>query len=193
MSPQLGPSTGAKRNCKGEISKNDLKKVTYGVSLSTLKIQKPRKGKVTILSCSIEKQHIVLCVSGNRTKCRELSLPRKHSDWTLWRPSNRTEHYSKLCLGFLWPGPNQAFLKNEGRVTDLVPVHKGGSWNPLPAVPSSLSILKANSCTAGADFPEGNTCVLLEAHLDVWIIGGTIHEIRKQMKVEVQSYRFKFG
>lgn len=79
------------RKCKEEINNNDIKKVTHEVTQSTLKIQTPRKGWVSILSCSMEKKHIVLCVSGSRTKCRELSLPGKSSDWTLWRPSNRTD------------------------------------------------------------------------------------------------------
>lgn len=37
------------------------------------------------------------------------------------------QHYNKLHMGSLWPGPSQAFLKNEGSVSDLVPVHRGGS------------------------------------------------------------------
>lgn len=37
------------------------------------------------------------------------------------------QHYNKLHVGSLRPGPSQAFVKNEGSVSDLVPVHRGGS------------------------------------------------------------------
>lgn len=74
--------------------------------------------------------HCVLCVSG----IRELSLPGKSSDWTV------TRALQQAACGVSVARISQAFLKNEGRVTDLIQVH-------ILKSSSSLSVLRANSCT----------------------------------------------
>lgn len=57
----------------------------------------------------------------------------------------------------------------------------------------SLSLLRANSCIPGAEFSEENTFVFLEAQLGcLEDRRETIDEVRKQMKVDFQSYMFKF-